>query len=418
MRIHPLANLKIKQTVFQPLLYAIILIPGICFDSHAQSGCTDPLANNFDAGAIVNDGSCTYQASSISPVTSIPLAANLAETSGLIKWNGNLWTHNDNSDLNLYSLDTITGAVVQSYPLTGTVNKDWEEISQDSNYLYVGDFGNNVNGNRTDLQILRIEKNSLLAQTPVIDTIFFSYSDQTDFTPTGNNNTDFDCEAFVVTSDSIYLFTKQWVSNKTTLYVLPKIPGTHIAQLKTTFNVQGMITGAVLLQDERIISLCGYTNFLQPFTWLLYDFTGSEFFGANKRKISIPLPFHQIEGITTSDGLTFYATNENFTIVSTPQKLHIFDFTSYLSDYLDGLWSNVMAPSATETFLIYPNPATHTLYIKHNRQEKYILTNLSGETILSGILDSGISIINIEELSSGVYFLHAGGQKTVVTIMN
>jgi hypothetical protein len=380
----------------------------------AQPGCTDPLANNYDASATLNDGSCTYQASSISPVTSIPLAANLSETSGLIKWNGNLWTHNDNSDLNLYSLDTITGVVVQPYPLTGTINQDWEEVSQDSNYIYVGDFGNNVNGNRTDLHILRIEKNSLLVQAPVIDTIFFSYSDQVDFTPTGNNNTDFDCEAFVVTSDSIYLFTKQWVSNKTSLYVLSKVPGNNVAELKTTFDVQGMITGAVLLQDKRIICLCGYNNFLQPFTWLLYDFTGSEFFGGNKRKVSIPLPFHQMEGITTSDGLTFYATNENFTIVSTPQKLHIFDFTSYLSDYLDGLWSNVSATSAKELILLYPNPASHLIYIKHEKQENYILTNVSGETVLSGILEPGTSTINVEELTSGTYFLKTFSGKVLV----
>jgi len=400
------------------LLFTFILPFIIYSTSFAQPGCTDPLANNYDAGATVNDGSCTYPASSISPVTNIPLAANLAETSGLIKWNASLWTHNDNSDLNLYALDTVTGAVIQSYPLTGTVNQDWEEISQDSNYVYVGDFGNNVSGNRTDLHILRIEKNSLLAQTPVIDTIFFSYSDQTDFTPTGNNNTDFDCEAFVVTADSIYLFTKQWVSNETSLYTLPKIPGTHIAQLKTTFDVQGMITGAVLLQNERIISLCGYTNFLQPFSWLLYDFTGSEFFGGNKRKVTFPLPFHQMEGITTSDGLTFYMTNENFTIVSTPQKLHIFDFTTYLSDYLNGLWSNVTPASATEPFILYPNPATHTLYIRHNQQEKYTLTNLSGEKVLSGTLNAGVSVIDVKLLSSGVYFLNTAGQKTLVAIMN
>jgi hypothetical protein len=151
---------------------------------------------------------------------------------------------------------------------------------------------------------------------------------------------------------------------------------------------------------------------------LLYDFTGSEFFGGNKRKISISLPFHQIEGITTSDGLTLYMTNENFTIVSTPQKLHTFDFSSYLSDYLDGLWSNVTVTSATERFILYPNPATHTLYIKHDQQDKYILTNISGGIVSTGALNTGITVIDVKLLSSGIYFLNIAGQKTLVAIMN
>jgi hypothetical protein len=400
------------------LLFTFILLLLSYKDSLAQPGCTDPLATNYDAGATINDGSCVYPASSISPGTSISLAGNLDETSGLIKWNGSLWTHNDNTDINLYSLDTITGIILQAYPLSGVVNQDWEEISQDSNYVYVGDFGNNVNGNRTDLKILRIEKSSLLASAPVTDTITFSYSDQTDFTPAGNNNTDFDCESFIVSTDSIYLFTKQWVSHQTGLYVLPKSPGTYVAQHKTTYDVQGLITGAVYLQNERLIALCGYTNLLQPFTWLLYDFTGTEFFGGNKRMISVSLPFHQVEGITTSDGLTFYMTNEYFSIASTTQKLHTFDFSSYLSDYLNQLWQNVSAFSTTRQPVIYPNPATNIIFIKQSRQENYRLRNISGEIVLSGSLNSGISTINLMVLSCGIYFLETDSQKTLVVKMN
>ena len=367
---------------------------------------------------MVNDGSCIYSTSSISPVTTFPLASNLAETSGLIKWDGSLWTHNDNTDINLYSLDTVNGSLIQSYSLTGTFNNDWEEISQDSNYVYVGDFGNNVNGNRTDLHILRIEKNSLLGFSPVIDTISFSYSDQTDFTPTGNNNTDFDCEAFIVTTDSIYLFTKQWVSNETSLYALPKTPGTYLAQLNTTFDVQGLITGAVFLQNERIIALCGYTNLLQPFSWLLYDFTGSNFFGGNKRLISVSLPFHQVEGITTSDGLTFYMTNENLTIVSTPQKLHIFDFSLYLSNYLNNVWQEVSTVSKSELLLLYPNPASNVICVNQNKKENFTITNVAGETVQSGMFFPGIFEINIQALPPGIYFLNSVSQKELVVKIN
>ena len=118
------------------------------------------------------------------------LNAALVETSGLIFWNNTLWSHNDDTDIKLYSVDTATADTIHSYVLKNTVNTDWEEISQDANYVYVGDFGNNANGNRTDLHILRVEKNSLLVNAPVIDTIWFSYSNQTNFSPAGANHTD------------------------------------------------------------------------------------------------------------------------------------------------------------------------------------------------------------------------------------
>lgn len=86
-------------------------------------------------------------------------------------------------------------------------NIDWEEISQDADFVYVGDFGNNHNGIRADLHILRITKESILSDHSVIETINFSYSNQTDFAPAGSNNTDFDCEAFIASNGSIFLFT-------------------------------------------------------------------------------------------------------------------------------------------------------------------------------------------------------------------
>jgi len=76
----------------------------------------------------------------------------------LTYWNNLLFTHNDNDDSKIYAIDTTNGSITNSYNLNGTANIDWEEISQDENYLYVGDFGNNSSGNRTNLKILRIEK--------------------------------------------------------------------------------------------------------------------------------------------------------------------------------------------------------------------------------------------------------------------
>jgi hypothetical protein len=378
--------------------------------SHAQVyGCTDPLANNYNATATDNDGSCTYSSSSASPSSSTNLAAGLAESSGLISWNGQLWTHNDNADVNLYALDSLDGTILQTYPLTGTVNYDWEEISQDSSYVYVGDFGNNVNGNRTDLKIFRIEKSSLLNQSPVVDTIFFTYADQVDFTPAGSNNTDYDCEAFVVTADSIYLFTKQWVSNETALYSIPKLPGTYSAVLKTTYNVQGLITGATMFPDKRIVGLSGYTNLLQPFTWLLYDFNSADFFSGNKRRIAIPLPFHQVEGIATGNGLKWYMTNEYFSVITTPQKFHVFDFSGYLSNYLDNLTVGISPAANWNDMKFYSGPSHDAFTVAGGKlPASYTLYNMTGQAMRTGMLTTEPTTIRIDDLPAGMYFFRAG----------
>ena len=304
------------------------------------AGCTDVLAKNYNPIATVNDGSCRYKPKAIKPKFSVVLDKSLHETSGLIFWNGLLWTHNDDTDTHLYALDTLSGVVGKKIQLNRVANRDWEEITQDSVYMYIGDFGNNYKGNRKDLKILRIEKQSLLLSQPKIDTIAFLYPNQTDFNNQHSNRTNFDCEAMIVYKDSLYLFTKEWKSKKTSIYSLPKTPGNYVAQYKISYPIKGLITGSRCLEEKKIVALCGYSKKLKPFLYLLYDFKDNDFFSGNRRKIKIKLPFHQIESITTNNGLHYYLTNENFTrkpIVSNSQKLHVFDLSFLLKPYLNSL---------------------------------------------------------------------------------
>lgn len=378
------------------------------------SGCTDPLAKNYDLSARTNNGSCVYENSNISPIASYNLSSALVESSGLIYWNDQIWTINDSDDINLYALNPADGSIIKSYPLTGHKNKDWEEISQDENYIYVGDFGNNSKGNRDKLKILKIEKNSLLANSPEVATIHFSYSNQTDFSDKGHNNTDFDCESFIVSRDSIYLFTKQWVSKKTSIYKLPKTQGTHIAELKDTYDVNGLITGATYLEDKKMMALCGYSSTLSPFIYLFYDFKDKDFFGGNKRKLNVSLPFHQIEGIATNDGLHFYLSNEYISkpiVGTTLQQLHLIDLSNWLWPYTDGL----KISDNNIDFSVYPNPAKNTLTIvsKHY-PSKYFLLNSSGQIVKNGEINEKNTSIDIKSLSRGTYFLKVdseNGQK-------
>ena len=319
-----------KKIFFLLLLFSII-------PAKAQiSGCTDPLSKNFNPAATINDGSCNYASVKIKPKYSIKLDAILKETSSLTQNDSLFWTSNDDTDTALYAINK-KGVIQNKIQLKNTTNTDWEEIAQDSDYFYIGDFGNNVSGNRKDLHILRVEKKSLSQQSQKIDTLSFSYSNQTDFTKTKSNATNFDCEAFIVSGDNIYLFTKQWKQKRTSLYVIPKIPGKHVAKLKESYNVEGLITAATYLPEKKLLVLAGYSRFLSPFIYLFYDYNDSGFFSGNKRKINIALPFYQMEGITSQDGLHYYLTNENFSrrpIITISQKLHHFDLSAFLANYL------------------------------------------------------------------------------------
>ena len=130
------------------------------------------------------------------------------------------------------------------------------------------------------------------------------------------------------------MFTKQWKSSKTSIYKLPNQPGNHVAQLTDTFNTKGLVTGATYLESKKLIVLCGYSKLGSPFLYLLYNYKNTDFLSGNKRRIDLKLPFHQIEAITTKDGLHYYLTNEALVrkpILNVLQQIHCIDLSSILS---------------------------------------------------------------------------------------
>ncbi len=326
---------KLKHILLKQV--ALIILSCSFFYTDAQvAGCPDPAANNYNDSAAVNDGSCLYNNASIAPIFNSNLSTTVNESSGLIWWDKHVWTHNDSGgDPFLYEIDDSSGNVLKTVQITNATNKDWEDIAQDDKFIYIGDFGNNTNGNRTDLKIYRVKKsdvkNKVVARASVIN---FSYNDQTDFTATGSNKTNFDCEALIAYGDSLFLFSKDWVDNKTRLYKLPKLPGTYTAINIGELNVQGLITGAEIVPDKRVIVLTGYNGVLAPFIYLLYDFTGNYFFNANKRKVSINQGLLQMEGICSISDKKFYISNERIEkVFVTPAKLQTINLAALLNPY-------------------------------------------------------------------------------------
>lgn len=169
----------------------------------------------------------------IRPSQTIKLNSKINEGSGLIAWNGLLWTQNDSGKPVLFALDTLTGNITKEYKIPGILNNDWEDLSQDESYIYIGAFGNNVQ-KKVFSKIYRISKSELLKDNVKVDSITFKWPE---ILIRGRKQKDnFDCEAMVVIDQTIYLFTKEWKKNiRTKVFTLPAIPGSYTAKYHTTF---------------------------------------------------------------------------------------------------------------------------------------------------------------------------------------
>lgn len=306
--------------------------------SLAQSGCTDPQANNFDPSAIINDGSCSYPATSYSMSLINNLNDQVQETSGLIRTGNFLYTFNDSgSNTNIHELDT-SGTVLRSIVVTGATNVDWEAITCNSTHVFIGDFGNN-SGNRQNLCVYRFSKSDLIQDTIVAEKLPFFWSDQFQFMAQPNAH-DFDCEAFLAREDSLVLFSKNWLNLYTRRYVLPVYWNDTIAAiLRDSFFVDGLITDASLSPDQSRTFLLGYknngNNFYTSFIWNLWDYPNGQVFSGNKRRIEIGnvLNVSQTEGLALISNQSGYVSSEKVvSFVTLAPKLFKFNFEAYFNN--------------------------------------------------------------------------------------
>ena len=240
------------------------------------------------------------------------LPSAISETSGLLFHNGKLITHNDSGNgPQLFELDTLTLEITRTIFVSNVENIDWEDLAQDAEYLYIGDFGNNV-GTRNDLAVYRISKQDYdSSDTVQAERLDFSYVDQTDFTDSGNS--DWDAEAFFVLNNELIILTKQWKSNGTVAYSIPKTPGTHIAQRIGAHDANGLITGATYNPLSDVLFLIGYSSTLGPFTIRIEKPTNASIFGTSPERIAFGAGLAQVEGITYADINTYFVSSEYFT---------------------------------------------------------------------------------------------------------
>jgi hypothetical protein len=316
-------------------------------------GCTDPTANNYNTAATVNNGSCTYNPTSYSPATKVdPITDSLPESSALQFAGNYLWSLNDRGGgAVIYRIDTITNTLLQRVYLQGVENNDWEAIAYDGTNLYIGDFGNNFDGARTNLMIYKfpfsIIKDHIThpvdtISSSAIQTITFTYSDQPQPPqPVALNTTVFDCEAMIVDSGKIHLFTKNWQAVNTTHYVINGITaGNYVATPVETLNTNYLVTEAAKAPGRSVVALFGYQNAgtANHFMHLLTQYSGGNYFNGNKRRLDLPdaVTMGQGEGLTFRNGGYGYISNEKFTrslgpfTITVNQKLRAFNINSYI----------------------------------------------------------------------------------------
>jgi hypothetical protein len=263
-----------------------------------------------------------FKPKGLKPQKGIRLDAQIREGSGLVAWNGNIWTHNDSGVPRIFALDSSNGKILKTFDLP-VKNTDWEDMSQDERFLYIGNFGNN-GGNRESLQIYRISKEALLQDKIVLDSITFDWPAMND--EGEKHKINFDCEAMAVIKDTIFLFTKEWKHRcRTQIFKIPAAAGNYTAAYVATLKPHMLVTGASYLPQKKQLVLCGYTVFLAP-RLLALSLPDSENFRdvGTARKIRVRKCLKQIEGVSTFDGIHYYLISEaeNFYLWKNKPKLY------------------------------------------------------------------------------------------------
>lgn len=313
-------------------------------------GCTDRLANNYNPRATINNGTCAYNPTAYTPPLKVDAISNvLNESSGLQMAGNYLWSLNDGGGAAaIYRIDTTSNAILQTVNLEGASNVDWEDMSFDGVYFYIGDFGNNADGARNDLKIYKFPFSAIpsyslkrVATIPKskIDVISFKYRNQQKLVVSRANHTRFDCEAMIIDKNKIHLFSKNWLNLNTTHYVINGIKaGYYVADSVETFATNYLVTSADKVPGQNIIVLLGYLPTIpgKHFMHILSDFSAGKYFNGNKRRLDLPdaPQMGQAEGITFRNDRYGYISNERISfgsIVISPQKLRSFNISNYIS---------------------------------------------------------------------------------------
>lgn len=276
------------------------------------------------------------------------------------------------------------GEIISEYPLLDATNVDWEELQFDeNNVLYIGDIGNNL-GLRQDLtfyvvpDFLKLNSNDTIRD---YSQIHYQYGDQLTFTP--DNETEFDCEAFIVRNGEINLFSKNHGENGySKRYKLASNENNQEAILIDSIYTIYEITGSSFLEDELYLLS---NNHVQKFSGyhLTDEWEELENLGWNTNL--------QLEGIHVHHPFEFNLVND----VESGDRL------SQLLYYQDSDLSNALIS-------LFPNPANDVLHINsYSKVYDVVVYDFKGIPVFSEHCENSTPALqlDLETLASGVYVI-------------
>ncbi len=338
------------------------------------------------------------------------LPPSLSENSGLIFYGGKLITHNDSgNDPVLFEIDTVSLAVTRTVEITSAENIDWEDITQDDQYIYIGDIGNNL-GTRTDLGIYRISKQEYdQSESVVAERIHYNYEDQTDFTNQGNS--DWDAEALFVLEGQLIVLTKQWNSLGTVAYSLPSTPGDHSARRIGELEINGLVTGASFNKDTSELLILGHSMILEPFVYKVSEPNVQNIFQGESLKLDVSLGFAQTEGLAYIANNRFFISSESFSrevpAITLSAQLMALQLPRRLEEIPEE--EEIIEVEQGFLFSIYPDQdidkMAYELNSEHNVLARAVF-DITGKMIqieLSSEFDS--NTFGVANLKTGVYYL-------------
>jgi hypothetical protein len=255
--------------------------------------------------------------------TDFILPSELAEISGLEKFTDSLLIaiNDGGNEPIIYVLD-LTGKIIAKKVVTNATNVDWEALAIDQKYVYIGDFGNNLN-ERKDLCIYRISRDNLLNQEQIdAEKMPIRYNEQAQFPPEQTNRY-FDAEAMTFFEGQLWIFTKnstkpfdgisiiymvQFEANQTkSLSKLTEL------KLNQTSYLKDAVTSACSDTDGHSIVLSTYNRLIK------LDFPKQ---GLSKSNIYKYPHIQQVEACACLGDRSYFISNENHKFLG-PAKLKL-----------------------------------------------------------------------------------------------
>ncbi|MDO4225620.1 MAG: hypothetical protein Q4C75_06990 [Bergeyella zoohelcum] len=235
------------------------------------------------------------------------------ETSALSLFSGRLFTINDSGNpAEIYEISPKNGALLNTFFVENISNFDWEALTNDGEFFYIGDIGNNW-GTRSDLAIYKIPISEVLDNQRIkVEKIKYNYPEQKQLIKSPNNN-DFDAESLVYMDNALHLFTKEWVSYKTTHYKIPinAEKETIPAEKLEDYNLGYLATEAAYF--DNLLYIIGYTKKMEIYLSVFNKNEKGLFFSQKPEKyfLGMATALGQVEGISV-DETGIYISAERF----------------------------------------------------------------------------------------------------------